>query len=213
MTKQATHQGVSVHIESGEKVYHPGMLTQTICNIMSVHKGDVAIDVGCGTGYIGIAASLLGANKVYCIDPCPEALKCTLRNAGLNNVSNVSVMEGSELEPLKGKGADLIITLPPQMPFSTDFNPERYGGIDGTDVIIKIIREASIILETGTGRFYLVHSSLANTKKVRDKLSLNGFTWKIIETVEKELIKEDIDLLTDGLFEYIFDRNNQGYIS
>jgi len=212
MLKQNIHQGVRVRIESDEKVYQPGLLTETICNKMIVNKDDVVVDVGCGTGYIGITASLLGAKKVYSIDPCSEALKCTLHNAGLNNISNLSVLEGCELEPVKGKKDDLIITLPPQMPFSIDFNPERYGGIDGTDAIIKIIREASIILKKGTGRFYLIHSSLANLEKVRTELSQNGFKWQIIETIEKELVKEDIDLLTDGLFEYIFNLYKKGIV-
>jgi len=212
MLKQNIHQGVRVQIESGEKVYQPGLLTETICNKMIVHKDDVVVDVGCGTGYIGITAFLLGAKKVYSIDPCDEALKCTLRNAGLNNISNLSAFEGCELEPFKGKKADLIITLPPQMPFSSDFNSERYGGIDGTDVIIKIIKEASVILKTGTGRFYLIHSALANPGKVRAELSLNGFKWQIIETIEKELNKEDMDLLTVGLFEYILDLYEKGLV-
>jgi len=115
------------------------------------------------------------------------------------------------LNRLREKELILLLRFRRKCRLGTDFNPERYGGIDGTDVIIKIIREASIILETGTGRFYLVHSSLANTKG-KDELSLNGFTWKIIETVEKELIKEDIDLLTDGLFEYIFDLYKKGIV-
>ncbi len=205
MLKQNIHQGVRVQIESGEKVYLPGLLTETICNKMIVYKDDVVVDVGCGSGYIGITASLLGAKKVYSIDPCDEALKCTLRNAGLNNISNLSAFEGCELEPVRGKEADLIITLPPQMPFKRIFNTERYGGIDGTDVIIKIIKEASVIIKTGIGRFYLIHSALANPEKVRAELSQNGFKWEIFEAIEKELIKDDVDLLAEGLFDYILE--------
>ena len=146
------------------------------------------------------------------IDPSKEALDCTLRNAALNNVSNLCVRQGGELEPVKEKAVDLIITLPPQMPFIVDFNPERYGGLDGTDVIIKIIREAVEVLKKESGRFYLVHSALANPEKVREALNLNGFSWQTVFTVEKELIAEDINFLTEGLFDYITGLYDKGLI-
>ena len=212
MISHSIHQGVKILIETDDMVYKPGLLTETICNKMVVKKGDVAVDVGCGTGYIGITAALLGAGKVIAIDPCKEALDCTLRNAALNNVSNLCVRQGLELEPVKEKAVDLIITLPPQMPFIADFNPERYGGLDGTDVIIKIIREAGAVLKKESGRFYLVHSALANPKKVREALNVNGFNWQTVDTVEKELIAEDINFLTEGLFDYIMGLYDKGLI-
>jgi methylase of polypeptide subunit release factors len=212
MISHSIHQGVKILIETADKVYKPGLLTETICNKMVVKNGDVAVDVGCGTGYIGITAALLGAEKVIAIDPCQEALECTLRNAALNNVKNLCVRQGLELEPVKEKTVDLIITLPPQMPFLNDFNPERYGGIDGTDVIIKIIREAGAVLKKETGRFYLVHSALANPEKVREVLNVNGFSWQIVDTVEKELIAKDINSLTEGLFDYIMGLYDKGLI-
>jgi len=53
-----THQGVPLTIEFDKNVYQPGPLTSTLCDIMKVASGDRVIDVGCGTGYIGIVASL-----------------------------------------------------------------------------------------------------------------------------------------------------------
>lgn len=46
------------------------------------------IDYGCGSGILGIAASLLGATKVYAVDLDPQALLATQANAEKNNVSN-----------------------------------------------------------------------------------------------------------------------------
>jgi len=204
------HQGKTIHIESEDHVYKPGLLTETICNLMVVKKGDVAVDVGCGTGYIGIMAALLGAEKVIAIDPIKEALDNTLHNADLNNLSNVLVMQGTELEPVKGQKVDLILSLPPQMPFSSNFNPSRYGGLDGTDVIFKIIKEASLILNKNNGRFYLIHAALANPKRVRQALIENGFQWEIIETLEKELDKDDLNTLSAGLFDYLVDLYRKG---
>ena len=44
------------------------------------------IDYGCGSGVLGIAASLLGARDVLCIDNDPQALSATQANAVRNSV-------------------------------------------------------------------------------------------------------------------------------
>ena len=46
------------------------------------------IDYGCGSGILGIAASRLGATKVYAVDLDPQALMATRSNAEKNNVSD-----------------------------------------------------------------------------------------------------------------------------
>lgn len=206
----AIHQGVSINIEYDEHVYKPGSLTSTLCDIMEVKQGDRVIDVGCGTGYIAIVASLLGASKVICIDPVPEALRWTQHNARLNNVSKLTVNLGGALDPVTYEKADLILTLPPQMPFPTNFNPWRYGGPDGTDVIMKIIRQARSILKEKGARLYLVHSALANPKKIRGELSDSGFRWETVKTVEKELDRADLDSLAPGLTDYLLELMHKG---
>ena len=52
-------------------------------------EGKQVIDLGCGTGILGIGASLLGAAEVVFVDRSPEALK-VLR-------TNLSGLEGSWL--------------------------------------------------------------------------------------------------------------------
>ncbi|HVL01099.1 MAG TPA: 50S ribosomal protein L11 methyltransferase [Dongiaceae bacterium] len=48
--------------------------------------GKVAMDFGCGSGILAIAAALLGATKIYCIDNDPQALLATRENAERNGV-------------------------------------------------------------------------------------------------------------------------------
>jgi len=52
------------------------------------HDPVEVIDYGCGSGILGIAASLLGATKVYAVDLDPQALMATRSNAEKNNVSD-----------------------------------------------------------------------------------------------------------------------------
>jgi len=46
------------------------------------------IDYGCGSGILGVAASLLGATQVYAVDLDPQALLATQANAEKNHVVN-----------------------------------------------------------------------------------------------------------------------------
>ena len=46
------------------------------------------VDFGCGSGILGIAAALLGARKVLCVDNDPQALTATGENAARNGVAD-----------------------------------------------------------------------------------------------------------------------------
>ena len=51
-------------------------------------KGKTLIDYGCGSGILGIAALLLGADKVIAIDNDPQALLASRDNAQRNNIAD-----------------------------------------------------------------------------------------------------------------------------
>ncbi len=57
-------------------------------------KGLRVMDCGCGTGILGIAASILGASEVIGYDIDEWSVKNTLHNAELNNVDNVKALLG-----------------------------------------------------------------------------------------------------------------------
>lgn len=50
-------------------------------------KGKTVLDYGCGSGILGIAALLLGAEKAVCVDIDPQALTATRDNAAVNGVA------------------------------------------------------------------------------------------------------------------------------
>jgi ribosomal protein L11 methyltransferase len=60
---------------------------------------DLVVDVGCGSGILGVAALLLGARSVVACDLDPLAVSATLRSAELNHVRpRLEVMQGSLAE-------------------------------------------------------------------------------------------------------------------
>lgn len=50
-------------------------------------KGKTVIDYGCGSGILGIAALLLGAERMIAVDTDPQALQATQENARRNNIA------------------------------------------------------------------------------------------------------------------------------
>ena len=72
-----------------------------------VQPGMSVLDLGCGSGILGIAAAKLGATRVLALDTDPQAIKSTTENASANDVSHlIEVREGT----LDGSGEsfDLI---------------------------------------------------------------------------------------------------------
>lgn len=66
-----------------------------------------AIDYGCGSGILALAAAKLGARRVQCFDIDPQALTATHASVAQNGLMDrvVTVARAEELEP----GADLLV--------------------------------------------------------------------------------------------------------
>ena len=122
------------------------------------------LDVGSGTGVLGIAASLLGANEVVGIDNDEWCIENGAENIELNNVSNKVEVRLSEINNVKDKPFDLILA-----------NINKHILIDIAESIFKLtIPKGKIIL-----------SGLLHTDR-EDILKLYlGFNLKLVE--EKQL--------------------------
>ncbi len=72
-------------------------------------EGAAVLDVGCGTGILGIAALKLGARSVVAFDTDPDALETTRVNAGLNGVSGQMTLFLGEVHALRNVRFDLIL--------------------------------------------------------------------------------------------------------
>lgn len=85
-----------------------------------VKDDSIVLDIGSGTGILGIAAAKLGSSKVIGVDIDPVAVKVSKENILLNRVEDiVEIREGNLFDVLKEKGdivvaniiADVIIEL------------------------------------------------------------------------------------------------------
>ena len=70
-------------------------------------NGKAVLDMGCGTGILGILASMRGAATVTGIDIDSWATKSTIENALYNSISNLEVIQGGA-DALPNKKFDFI---------------------------------------------------------------------------------------------------------
>jgi ribosomal protein L11 methyltransferase len=65
-------------------------------------NGKAVLDMGCGTGILGILASMRGAEQVTAVDIDSWSTKSTAENAAYNKIMNIEVIHGgAEALPLK----------------------------------------------------------------------------------------------------------------
>ncbi len=90
-----------------------------------LREGDVCIDVGCGSGILGIAAAKLGAKESYLTDIDPIAVESAEHNAEKNGVRDlVTVAHSNLLTQAKLTGdvvlanitAEVLVLLAPEIP-------------------------------------------------------------------------------------------------
>ena len=81
-----------------------------------IHKGDRLLDLGCGSGILGIAGILLGASWLTAVDVDENAVKTTKENILKNNISTDcfqavcgDIISDSELRSKIGGNFDVVV--------------------------------------------------------------------------------------------------------
>jgi len=88
-----------------------------------ISGGERVLDLGCGSGVLGLCAVELGASRVVAVDLKPEAVAATLRNATLNGmdqrveatVAPLATIDGAFDVIVANVGRAAIVELAPQL--------------------------------------------------------------------------------------------------
>ena len=108
----------------------------------ALKEGDTVIDVGCGSGILGIAAAKLGAKRAYLTDIDPVAVESAAHNAEKNGVEDRVVVAHSDLLAeaeiegdvvLANITAEILVRLAPDVP--------RYLKKSGTLILSGVIQD------------------------------------------------------------------------
>jgi release factor glutamine methyltransferase len=148
--------------------------------------GLTVIDIGTGSGILGILASMQGAAQVYVIDTNPVAITAAMDNAEQNGVRLLHLPCGDTIIPLPdGETLDVVISNPAQLPLpepeadSPLLRQHYYAGSDGRGMIEEVIRAASTRLAP-SGRLFMVHNSVTDFPKSMALMKTLGLEPKVI---------------------------------
>jgi release factor glutamine methyltransferase len=156
-------------------------VAEALAGLQPPVAGEGVVDMGCGTGVLGIVAALQGA-RVIGTDVDPVALELARRNAAANGVA-LDLRLGSLCDPLAGETVDLFLANLPQKPScGTDFLPlSQDGGVDGDALFSAAVPEMSRLQRPG-GRLLFYAHSLAHPRllgAVGRHYELELLRWKL----------------------------------
>ena len=107
-----------------------------------VKKGDVVIDVGCGTGILSIIAAICGASRVFAVDTDDTAAGSAHDNCKINGLLDRIVVKQGELKDFELPKADLIVAnFIADVVIGLGSYAPRYLERDGMMLVSGIIRE------------------------------------------------------------------------
>ncbi len=98
-------------------------------------RDQVVLDMGCGTGILGIMASKLGCREVTAIDVDSWAFESTIENSRINNVSNIKAFIG-DTSLLVNRQFDVILANIQRNIILSDM--ERYCSVLKDDGILIV---------------------------------------------------------------------------
>jgi 16S rRNA (guanine1207-N2)-methyltransferase len=120
--------------------------TRILLEALEVRVTDVALDLGCGAGFIGAyIAQRATKGQVTMVDASLVAVDAAQHLIEQEGLINAQVLPGNGAQELLEQRFDLVVTNP----------PFHIGGIQTTEIAERFIREAAQVLRP-RGRFYLI---------------------------------------------------------
>ncbi len=147
-------------------------------------SGKEILDMGCGSGIVGVIASSLGAICTS-VDINPEAVKCSEENFKMNNVKG-TVIQSNLFDKLDiNKKFDIIFFNPPYYNYEPQNDYEKgFGGGKDYRVIREFIGKSKDYLKKG-GYLYLIISSDMKIETMFTILEGQGFVYNILQKIGK----------------------------
>lgn len=120
---EAVINGIPLTLYAQDGMFSPNAPdkgTLAMLSAAEISVGDKLLDLGCGSGIVGIyAAKLIGGKNVVMTDSSELAAEFAKKNAAVNNVPEISVCCGNGYENVTDRDFTLILSNPP---YHTDFS-------------------------------------------------------------------------------------------
>ena len=122
------YTGFTINIQTTPEIFSPHGIdkgTLAMLSVVDFSKFHRVLDLGCGSGIVGIIASkFVGSDNVVMVDNSIHAVKCAEINCENNDCNEIEVLLSDGLANTGEKKFDLILSNPP---YHEDFSiPKRF---------------------------------------------------------------------------------------
>lgn len=120
---ETTIKGVKISLETDPRLFSPQAVdkgTLAMLSQVEFSADDKVLDLGCGSGIVGIlAAKLISPEQVMLSDIDPLAVEIARKNALRNSLQSLTVLQSDALSDIKVRDFTLILNNPP---YHSDFS-------------------------------------------------------------------------------------------
>ena len=180
-----------IKLKISNTTFTPSTISTLLAKAMQVEEGDIAIDIGCGSGVLAIIAAKLGAGHVHAVDKSPDVVEVGRENARAAGVSDrITFYSGDLFEPLdESIKADVIIGdvsgIPDTLADDSGWFPTKGGGgARGSELPIRMLDEARRRLTAG-GRLFLPTGTLQDEDSIL--ASAKALYTKVLKLTERAI--------------------------
>ena len=163
--------------------YPPSEDTFFLADNIENEKGDFALDIGSGSGYL---TKLLSESFSLVVG---TDINYKVLKHQTYRTKNLVCCNGSDALQAK---FDLIVCNLPYLATDEILDIATDGGPEGLEIPLKIIKSAIVCLNT-TGKFLFITSSLSNYQALIDATKKEGLAVKII--AKKKLFFEELIII------------------
>lgn len=137
------------------------------------------LDVGCGSGILGLTSARNGARRVTAVDVSPRAVAMTSLNSAINGLESVVEVHAGDIAslPVPDDRYDLLLLNPPFVPLpeGTTYMLSGAGGADGLAVVHATLRRLHEIMSERHGFAVISMSPGDEQTSLLERLLLEHF--------------------------------------
>ena len=167
-----------MHKKLTHDIYHPSEDTFFLADYILNKKGNTALDIGTGSGYL---FKILLHNFKFVV-------ATDINFYALTKMKKFNCICCSNVDAISYK-FDLIVCNPPYLPSLYINDPSIDGGIEGLEISLQIIKSAKTLIQNN-GKLLLLVSTLSNYNKLLSSIINLELKYKIVK--QKKLFFEKL---------------------